>query len=694
MDYYDPDTKERKPDANRLTYESSPYLLQHSHNPVDWYPWGEEAFAKAKQEDKPILLSCGYSACHWCHVMERESFENPEIAELMNQYFVNIKVDREERPDIDQLYQQAVQMITGQGGWPLTVFLDHERKPFFGGTYFPPTPMYGRSSFPQILQAVYEKWQYQREDISKATTEILSYLQPTTGALTQEGVAAPELPLKSVLDLSQAIDLKNGGFGNAPKFPNPVLLQLFLKVGTTHNQSTLQEHVLFTLKQMAKGGIYDQLGGGFHRYSTDAKWLVPHFEKMLYDNAQLVKVYTIGYQLKGFEGFKDIVTATIDYISREMTSPEGGFYTTQDADSEGIEGKYFVWDLQEVKQVLDPEEAQLIIDYYHLTEQGNFEGKNILNLLSEPSESFENLGSNPELKEKLRLAKEKMFVAREKRGKPFRDEKIITSWNGLMIGSLAYAYQVFQRESDYRLARRAGEFIFNSVRLSDGHLGRIYKDGQAKIDAMLDDYAFFAQGLIDLYEADFDEGWLQKSLELTETVIVNFTSGDGYYYVTTSANNLLTRPLSGDDQAIPSGVAVHCENLLKLAAFTGKKDLFKEAEKILAAYSREMGKEKWGHAGLISALDLYYKGFNEFTFISEGTELPVILTKLRQSYIPYRILAWRNNPDQHLASHPAKQLFQDRETIHGEPTCYTCLQNSCLPPVTNWEELNAIISGS
>jgi uncharacterized protein YyaL (SSP411 family) len=679
---------------NRLIHETSPYLLQHAHNPVDWYPWGEEAFQKAKQEDRPILLSCGYSACHWCHVMERESFENPEIAALMNQYFVNIKVDREERPDIDQLYQQAVQMITGQGGWPLTVFLDHERKPFFGGTYFPPVPMYGRTGFPQILQAIHDKWQGQREDIAKVGMGLSKLLQLAVEKPIDAKTPEKELALKAAYEIYQAADFKSGGFGKAPKFPNPSLLQLLLRSGVVYNQSPLREHVLFTLKQMARGGIYDQLGGGFHRYSTDAGWLVPHFEKMLYDNAQLLKIYAIGYQLSNVEEFKNVVFETADYIRREMTTPEGGFYATQDADSAGTEGKFFIWDLPEVKRVLETEDAQLIIDYYRLSVEGNFEGANILNRLQEPVGRLKDLRFNPGLQQKIKIAKEKLFLVREERVKPFRDEKVITGWNGLMISGFAYTYQVFRREEDYRSAYQAAQFILASMRLSDGRLRRIYKDGQAKIDAMLDDYVFLVQGLIDLYEADFDEVWLQRSLELVEIVIRDFSSGQGHYFVTAETDNLFARPLSAEDQAIPGGVSVHCENMLRLAAFTGQKALYQETERILAAYSQQMENENWGHAGLISALDMYYQGFKEFTFISEGKELPEILNKLRQVYIPYRILAWRNGLHKGIATHPAKELFRDRETVQGKPTCYTCFSNNCLEPVTDWEALHTILDDS
>jgi uncharacterized protein YyaL (SSP411 family) len=624
--------------------------------------------------------------------MERESFENLEIAKQMNDYFVNIKVDREERPDIDQVYQEAVQAITGQGGWPLTVFLDHERRPFFGGTYFPPAPMYGRTSLPQVLQVIHDKWQGQREDISKVGGELLNILQSDAAEHNQTEIAGRKLPLGAAQHIYQNIDPQNGGFGEAPKFPNPSLLQLFLRLGVAYHQSSLVEHVIFTLKQMAKVGIYDQIGGGFHRYATDARWLVPHFEKMLYDNAQLLEIYTIGYQLSGFEGFKEVVRETVAYVGREMTSPNGGFYATQDADSEGVEGKFFRWRLPEISQVLNPEAAQLIIDYYQLTERGNFEGTNILNRLAEPVDLFKDLEHHPELQHRLKNAEEKLLQAREERVKPFRDEKIITGWNGLMIGALAYVYQVFGRETDYQLAREAAEFILGSLRLPDGSLARIYKDGQAKIEAMLDDYAFLAQGLINLYEADFDEVWLQRSIELTEKVIQKYGNSDGHYYMTAEAHNLIARPFSGYDQAIPSGVAIHCQNLLRLSAFTGLKGLYLEATRILTAYSRELERESWGFAGLIGSLDLYYQGFQEFTFISEGNAIPEILGKLREkSYIPYRILAWHNSLTPDAATHPAGTLFENRGVIQGKPTCYSCSSNKCLEPLTDWEQLNAII---
>ncbi len=671
--------------TNRLIHEASPYLLQHAHNPVDWYPWGNEAFARAKAEDKPILLSCGYSACHWCHVMERESFEDPEIAALMNQYFVNIKVDREERPDIDQIYQQAVQMITRHGGWPLTAFLDHDRRPFYGGTYYPPVSMYGRPGFPHILEAVHRKWVEEREQIREAGAELTKFLQSEPGLANQDEVAGKEFPEKAVSELYRYGDTTNGGFGSAPKFPNPGLLRLFLNIGSRKEDSRELSHALFTLKRMAQGGIYDQLGGGFHRYSTDHFWLAPHFEKMLYDNAQLLRLYSIGYQLTGAEEFSQVVRETAEYVRREMTAPEGGFYATQDADSEGEEGKCFLWSIDEIRETLDQDESRLIIDYYGVTEEGNFEGKNILNRLHD----FENRGFDGSTLSKFNQARERLFKIREARVKPFRDEKVITGWNGLMISGLAYSYQVFQNVPDYQAARRGADFILNTSRLGAGGLARVYKDGKAYGEAFLDDYVFLVQGLLDLYEADFSGEWLVRSIELTETAIDRF-GGNGLYHLTPEKEGeLVSRPLSGPDQAIPSGVAVQAENLLKLAAYTGKNKFWEEAGKIFSAYSGEMQHNSWGYAGLISALDGFQQGIKEFTFVSNGNDLPELLVRLRRDFQPHRILAWtgeRNN----LKGHPARELFENREPVNDKPTCYICINQSCSPPVTEWGDLERI----
>lgn len=674
--------------TNGLIHESSPYLLQHAHNPVDWHPWGDEAFQKAKAEDKPVLLSCGYSACHWCHVMAEESFEDPAVAALMNRYFINIKVDREERPDVDQLYQQAVQAITGQGGWPLTVFLDHERRPFFGGTYFPPVARYGRMSFPQVLEAIHKRWQAKRDLIISAGREMEAYLQPPSSQQRADnGLPDKELPSRALDELIAYADRRRGGFGKAPKFPNPVLLQSLFKLGTAANAQAALEHGLFTLKWMAWGGIYDQLGGGFHRYATDEFWLVPHFEKMLYDNAQLLKVYTMGYQLQPDPEFKQVAASTAAYIRREMTSGEGGFYAAQDADSEGKEGRYYLWSFSEIKTALPEEMAQAVIKYYGVTKAGHFEGLNVLNRLTSREKEVPTADQKL-LKEGLR----RLYQLREERIKPFRDEKIITGWNGLTIGALAYAYQVFQDDADYEAAKKAAGFGLEKLMNAHWELARFYKDGKAAGAGYLDDYSFFVQGLLDLYEADFDEEWLIQALRLTRRAMELFSEGDGLYYVNDARGGLFARPLSGEDQVIPSGVAVQAENLLRLHAFTGEPDLNREVEKILTQYHSLMNGAIWGYAGLIGAVDNYYRGFKEFTFISEQSGIPEILLKLRQRFIPYRILVWRKNLSTSLAEHPARRLLKDRPPINGKPTCYPCELFNCQAPVTDWETLNALLA--
>jgi uncharacterized protein YyaL (SSP411 family) len=687
----------------QLIHETSPYLQQHAHNPVDWYPWGEEAFQKAKADDKPILLSCGYSACHWCHVMERESFENEEIAELMNRYFINIKVDREERPDLDQVYQHAVQLITGQGGWPLTVFLDPMGRPFYGGTYFPPEPIYGRPSFPEVLKTIHDKWVKERDQIEASGGQLLEHLQSLSRTREQQsGVGDSELPLQAISELAGIMDRRDGGFGRAPKFPNFNLLQLFLKVGNQHRNDTFVNLATFTMIQMARGGIHDHLGGGFHRYSTDPHWLVPHFEKMLYDNALLIRTYTLAYQIKPDEEFKMLVRSAADFIRREMTAPEGGFYATLDADSEGEEGSYYLWRLEEIRELLPADLAQVFIDYNSVTVAGNNEGKNIL-YLSPDDET----GLNPENQKKLNQAKTILLAAREKREKPFRDEKIITGWNGLMIGALACSYQIFQNPLDYRSAKTAADFLLKSLRTEDGTLAGIYKDGQAKIKAYLDDYAFLAQGLLDLYEADFNRIWLENALTLTKEASRKFGTPSGCYYLTSAVGeingdaigegvgkntgNLITRPLSGNDQAIPAGVAVHCENLLRLAAFTEERELWEEARKILGAYQTEMADNFWGYAGLIGTLDIFHQNYKVFSFISDQPATPEILVKIRKARLPYHILAWYNTALGGVETHPARELFKNRETLNGRPTCYLCYDQHCLPPVTEWEDLNAIL---
>jgi uncharacterized protein YyaL (SSP411 family) len=488
--------------------------------------------------------------------------------------------------------------------------------------------------------------------------------------------------------MADTIDEIDGGFGGAPKFPNAVLLQLFLNIGSVHKQRLFVDHVLFTLEKMSRGGIYDQLGGGFHRYATDQYWLIPHFEKMLYDNALLLKLYVTGFQISKNDEFKRVVFETGDYIRREMTSPHGGFFSSQDADSEGIEGKYFYWDIQEIKQHLEPQEAQLFIEYFNVTETGNFEGHNIFNRVQITGVTKE---FSSEFFTKIQQAKRKLFEVREKRVKPFRDEKIITSWNGLMISALSSAHQVFGRDDDYQTARKAALFVLDAIKMPNGNLGRVYKDNQIKIEAMLDDYSFLTKGLIDLFETDFNPRWLKESLKLTTKACEIFGSDDGMYTMASDVNKLVIQPLSGTDNAMPSGISVHCENLLRLAAFTGNRDFHHEAERILSEYNHRMEQDHWGTAGLIECLYPFDDGYNEFVFVNDGPAIPEVLIRTRQHYIPYRIIAYRNTLQNMPDFHTAMTLFNNRNTIQGKPTCYVCSKKSCSAPVTTWDELKAII---
>ncbi|MGB2884532.1 MAG: thioredoxin domain-containing protein, partial [Dehalococcoidia bacterium] len=499
---------------NRLISETSPYLLQHAQNPVDWYPWGEEALNHAVKEDKPILLSIGYSACHWCHVMERESFENPEIARLMNENFISIKVDREERPDLDAIYMEAVQVITGSGGWPLTVFLTPQKRPFYGGTYFPPEERGGLPGFTRVLQTVAQAYKNRKGDVESAAEKVIAQLNRSNEAQRSVEPLTPDLLNSAHIALESAFDAHNGGFGPAPKFPQPMLLEFLLRHQLrTGNEGTLSM-VERTLEKMARGGIYDQLGGGFHRYSTDARWLVPHFEKMLYDNALLSRLYLHAYQATGKPLYRHIVEGTLDYVLREMTDKEGGFYSSQDADSEGIEGKYYVWTVEEVIEALGDDVGRLVNRYFGVTEQGNFEGLNILNRVIETAALAPESGLTLEtLEATIATAKARLLERRGQRVPPHRDEKILADWNGLMLSSMAEAASVLDRE-DYLEAAISNATFLTHALLDRGFLKHSYKDGQAKISGYLLDYALLCDGLLSLYEATFQDRWLRTSKDL------------------------------------------------------------------------------------------------------------------------------------------------------------------------------------
>jgi len=676
--------------ANRLAREASPYLRQHAVNPVDWYPWGDEAAAKARAEQKPIMLSCGYSACHWCHVMEKESFSDPGIAGVINEHFVPVKADREERPDLDQVYQNAVQALTGQGGWPLTVFLTPEGAPFYGGTYFPPEPRYGRPGFRQILTSIAEAWRDKPSDLREFGRRLTEEIQRHSSMDSNDDLSKRlSLPADAVGAMADHIDDENGGFGRAPKFPNVPALMLMLRHGWLYKKERPVQLVLLTLRRMASGGIHDQLGGGFHRYSTDAHWLVPHFEKMLYDNAMLLEAYIVAYQITREEEFAATARWLVRYLQREMASPGGGFYATQDADSEGEEGRYYLWAYKEIRDLLGEERLwRAAAEYFGLTEKGNYEGLNILTAKYTVSETAARIGRPAEETEAVLAAARRILLeAREKRVKPFRDEKIIVSWNGLLISGLARAGQALLDEGIQVIAAGTAHFILDALRRDEKHIYRIFQDGKARIPAFLDDYAFLAAGLIDLYESDFDPYWLQQAMVFTDTVGREFRQPDGRYTLNGRFDEqLIASPVSGFDQAIPSGAAIHCMNLLRLEALTGDGRLGGEADALLSVYAGDMTSYPSGYAALITALEMRQKGLMSIVMINPAQAEANLLERFRRTFIPYRVLAGGDGGQSDPVRHPAAHLLSGRPGMEGKTTFYICEGSTCRPPCTDWPE--------
>jgi uncharacterized protein YyaL (SSP411 family) len=688
--------------TNRLIDETSPYLLQHAHNPVDWYPWGEEALARARSEDKPIFLSIGYSACHWCHVMERESFEDGQTAELMNQFFVNIKVDREERPDLDAIYMDAVQAMTGQGGWPMSVFLTPQGQPFYGGTYFPPTPRYNMPSFPQLLQSVAEAYQQRRQQVIGQAERLTNALQRSA----QIGVQSTDLTfalLKEATDsLLQYFDNEEGGFGSQPKFPQPMTLDFCLAESVrTSDLDTLYMAEL-TLEKMAHGGIYDQLGGGFHRYSVDAIWLTPHFEKMLYDNAQLLRTYLHAWQLTGRPLYRRIVDETIDYVLREMRAPGGGFYSTQDADSEGHEGKFFVWELREIEQILGTEAAEVFASYYGVSEQGNFEGTNILSVVREVASVAQQLGlSVAEVEQSLTDSRRKLFVEREKRIKPARDEKILTEWNGLMIHALAECGAVLQRADATQAALDAASFVLSQMSQPDGKLYRTYKAasagepanrGQARLNAYLEDYAALARALIALYEATFDLRWLGEATRLVQVMIDQFADQQrgGFFQTGIDHEQLVVRRKDFVDNAIPSGNALAAETLLRLSVLLDQPDYRATAAAICTAVKEAMARQPTGFGRMLGVLNALLTPSQEIAIVGEPDDpaTRALLAEVRKRYLPNTVLALKSPGEE-----SPLPLLARRDLVNEKPTAYVCERYVCKLPVTEAAALAKLLAG-
>jgi uncharacterized protein YyaL (SSP411 family) len=677
--------------ANRLAEETSPYLLQHKDNPVDWFPWGEEALSKAEAEDKPILLSVGYSACHWCHVMERESFEDEQTARMMNEHYVSVKVDREERPDIDSIYMSAVQALTRHGGWPMTVFLTPDGAPFYGGTYFPPVPSRGMPSFQQVLLSLADAYANRRDEVLQSAESVRDYLQAATSTAIPKSTLAPELLDAAAESLKSQLDHTFGGFGGAPKFPQPMNLEVLLR---RHHRTGDEESlagVELTLQKMANGGIYDHLGGGFARYSVDERWLVPHFEKMLYDNALLVQLYLEAYQATGDDFYKRVAEETLDYAVRDMTSPEGGFYSAEDADSEGVEGKFYVWAPAEIKEVLEPEEADLAMRYWGVTEAGNFEGKNILNVPQSPETVAAAFDLTPdELSVRIDGIRGKLFAVREQRIRPGLDDKVLAAWNGLMLRAFAFAARVLDRDDYREVARKNAAFLLEKLK-SDGRLRRSYKDGRARFNGYLEDYAMVADGLVALYEATFETRWLSEADSLCDAMFELFWDAESGTFYDTPADHekLVTRPRDIYDNATPSGTSVAVDVLLKLALLLDRNDYRQRAEAVLENLSGGMEKLPGAFGRLLSALDFHLSQPREVVIVGEpgAADTRTLIDTVYSRYLPNKVVAGRSEADEEPAG--LVPLLTDRPMRDGQATAYVCEGYACQSPTTEPEELAA-----
>lgn len=680
---------------NRLAQETSPYLLQHAENPVDWYPWGEEALKRAKAEDKPILLSVGYSSCHWCHVMAHESFEDEGTARVMNEHFVNIKVDREERPDLDSIYMSALQAMTQHGGWPMTMFLTPEGEPFYGGTYFPPHPRPGMPAFQQVLQGVADAYRNRKEEVLNSARAIGEFLKDSTNLSLPGTALSTGLLDHAAQELLRKADTRFGGFSGAPKFPQPMSLELLLRHWRRTGDEAALAQVERTLRAMANGGIYDQLGGGFARYSVDSHWLVPHFEKMLYDNALLSRLYLETYQATGDLFYARIAEETLDYVKRDMTSPEGGFYSAEDADSEGEEGKFYVWVPEEVHAALDPEETDLAIRYWGVTEQGNFEGKNILYVPRSPEDIAGELDiSVDELVRRIEVIRKKLFEARERRVRPGRDDKILAAWNGMMLHSFALAASVLDRE-DYRvIAERNAEFLLSRLR-QEGRLYRSYKDGRARFNGYLEDYAMVADGLIALYEATFDARWIQDAASLAGSMLELFWDPERGAFFDTPADHetLVTRPRDIYDNPTPSGNSVAVEVLLRLALFLDRPEYEERARQVLEGLSGGMEKLPEGFGRLLSALDFALSEPKEVAIIGpvEREDTRTLLDVIYARYLPNKIVAGSDEGDEEAAKFIP--LLAERPMRDGKATAYVCIRYACQRPTTDSMELARQLEG-
>jgi uncharacterized protein len=662
--------------ANHLATETSPYLLQHAHNPVDWWPWGDEALARARAENKPILLSIGYAACHWCHVMERESFEDDATAALMNEHFVCIKVDREERPDLDAIYMQATQAMTGHGGWPMTVFLTPRGEPFFAGTYYPPEDRHGMPGFRRVLQGVADAWANKQDSVTRTTASMRDLYAASTERTRASGALDEQLLSRALSSLVQHYEPRFGGFGGAPKFPPTMTLDFLLRQWARTGEDQALEMVTHSFRRMARGGIYDQVGGGFARYSVDAYWLVPHFEKMLYDNALLVRLGANLWQATRDPEFRRVTEETIGWLAREMTSHEGGFYSSLDADSEGHEGRYYVWDSGELESLLG-EDASIVKAYWGVTSEGNFEGRNILFVPHDADAVARAQGvTEPELRTAVDRAVRILYDAREKRVRPGRDEKILAGWNGLMLRGLAEAARAFGDRELRRMAVRNGEFLFRELVRGDRVL-RTYKDGMAKIPGFLEDYAAVALGAHALYQLTFDRKWLERAHRLADAIMSRFWDDDAQAFFDTAsdAESLVTRPRDVTDNAVPSGSSLAVELLLLLGDLYANGDYTARGSYVLETLAEPMARypTAFGHA--LGAADIAVRGAVEVAIAGDPGDAAFgsLAREVANRYVPSLVLAGGEGE-----AADGITLLEGRGGV--EPVAYVCRAYACDVP--------------
>ena len=676
--------------TNRLINETSPYLLQHAENPVDWYSWCPEALEKAKKEDRPIFLSIGYSACHWCHVMAHESFEDEEIAKIMNENFVSIKVDREERPDLDDIYQKVCQMLTGTGGWPLSVFLTPDQKPFFAGTYFPPVGRYGMSGFASILRQLSDTYKNNRAAIERQTKIILDGLAQTSELAIKPTNLDRTILDEAAINLLQSGDSINGGFGPSPKFPNASNLSFLLRYYELSKISRFKDFVLLTLDKMAAGGIHDHIGGGFHRYSTDSKWFLPHFEKMLYDNALIPLTYAEAFQITGDKRYSDVVRNTLDYVLREMTNPDGGFYSAQDADSEGEEGKYYTWKKSEIMDVLGSDAGEIFCMHYGVTQGGNFEGRNILHVSVPVEELASKLSkSTDEIEHIILEGRAKLLKVREERIKPGKDEKILTSWNGLMISAFAKGYRITDNDGYLEAAKKAVKFIESKLANGD-ELKRTFKDGKAKLDGYLDDYSFYINALLDLFEVDSKVLYLSKAINYTGYMVNHFwdqNSGD-FFFTSDNHEQLIVRTKSLYDLSVPSGNSIAALILIRLYHYTQNQDYIKKAEEILSRNATMAAENPFAFGQLLNTIFLYVRKPKELALIKDDSkDAEEAVNWLNRQFLPEGILAVISAKDG-LAQLRDTAFFKGKEMVKGKPfTAYVCKDFTCSLPLHSIEDI-------